>query len=131
MGDSRYRTFNTLEQAIRIWRKEADASHPRSGVICRCSCIRDDEERTESSCLLLLPLEVYIRYKQFERQTGKEQPPGVLRIELASVSRDKDNYLTRCELCARRQELDYLLEQIIGQYVTIGINVISKPKKSK
>lgn len=129
------RTFNTLEEASKIWKKEQEKALVKSGIFCYCTCyhMEDNIKKTNpiSECKLLLPKEVY---KKFETNTKEEDKyydsnaqiaviaPGIIRVKL--YSDEKNNYLLKEQLCKRSCDVEILLKRYLGQKIRLGKNLL-------
>jgi len=132
------RTFNTIEEAIKTWREEAEKGLVKSGILCECHCYRrKDKIRDESPlrrCTLLVPENIYNEYvkwtdKRYE-DVFYEFPyvavlaPGHIRVRF--YGNERDDYMTKQNLCRNKFKVEELLKRYLGNKIRLGKNILVK-----
>ncbi|MFH1106110.1 MAG: hypothetical protein V1731_02785 [Candidatus Aenigmatarchaeota archaeon] len=138
------RTFNTAEEAIATWQKEAEARMMRSGILCRCHCYAPGVGGYDPDvgsvrgvsplrwCLKLLPEDTYRKYERDTREEDKYYyskkqvavtHPGEIRVRLDA--REENNYSVKHDICPS-PSAESLLLGYLGKKVRLGKNIIVK-----
>lgn len=139
---NQYRTFNTIEEAVETWRREAEKGINYSGVLCQCFCSHySDAEmrklpRYQNFCMVLLPSEVYKEYedcqKEAEKYGFKKQTillgPGRITVKFHPDEKYNKDILTPCEY---RDNIKTLLLRQIGNKIRLGKNLLVKKRKKR
>lgn len=139
------RAFNTIEEAVEAWKKEAEAraeKEPKSGILCKCQCYRREDKIKYSSpvgtCTLLLPEEVYNDYLKWTDERFKDVnyefpyvaviSPGRIRVRFYSNSPGLpgDDYMIGRNLCDNKLRVEWLLEKYLGKKIRLGKNILVK-----
>ncbi len=132
------RTFNTIEEAIDTWRKEAEKGLVKSGILCECHCYRREDKIKNASpiarCTLLIPENVYNNYVKETSERYKdvnyEFPyvavlmPGHIRVRF--YGKEKEDYMTKQDLCKNQFKVEELLKRYLGKKIRLGKNILIK-----
>ena len=130
------RVFNTLEEAMEVWRKERENALVKRGILCQCECYRREDDIRSTSplcrCLVLISEEVYEDYVKWTSGRYKDPDykfpfvavlaPGVIRVRFGGNQRD--DYATKTNLCENRFLVEELLQRHLGKKVRLGRNVL-------